>query len=72
MSEQDTLYHSLADMYGENMPKVLLKAHQDLDKVVDEAYRNKKQPFTNDLERISFLFTLYKQYTANLFYRRKS
>ena len=71
LSEQDTLYHSLADMYGENMPKILLKAHNDLDKVVDEAYRNKKQPFINDLERISFLFTLYEQYTANLFTEEK-
>ena len=65
--------NSLADLYHNlSMPKVLLKAHQDLDKVVDEAYRNKKQPFTSDLERISFLFTLYEQYTANLFTEEKT
>lgn len=42
------------------MPKNLLKAHQELDKLVDKAYR--KQPFQSEMERIQFLFALYQKY----------
>jgi hypothetical protein len=56
---------TLADLYDPlTMPQQLLKAHQALDKAVDAAYR--KQPFTNERERIEYLFTLYQQLTAPL------
>lgn len=57
---------SLSDLYHPlTMPPVLVKAHNDLDKAVDEAYRS--QPFTSESERMSFLFDLYEKYTAGLF-----
>jgi hypothetical protein len=57
---------SLADLYDPlTMPPVLMKAHQHLDKVVDQCYR--AQPFTNDSDRMNFLFELYEKYTAGLF-----
>ncbi len=57
---------SLADLYDPlTMPPVLVKAHQDLDKAVDLAYR--PQPFPTEANRIEFLFNLYEKYTADLF-----
>jgi len=57
---------SLSDLYSPlTMPKQLLKAHNDLDKVVDLAYRNRA--FSNDAARMEFLFELYEIYTADLF-----
>jgi hypothetical protein len=57
---------SLADLYDPNtMPPVLIKAHQVLDKAVDLCYR--PQPFTNETNRIEYLFELYNKYTAGLF-----
>ena len=57
---------SLADLYDPNtMPPVLVKAHQQLDKAVDNCYR--PQPFTTEAKRIEFLFELYDKYTAGLF-----
>ena len=57
---------SLADLYDPvTMPPDLVKAHQVLDKAVDQCYRS--QPFTSELSRIEFLFGLYEQYTAGLF-----
>lgn len=57
---------SLADMYDPlTMPPILVKAHNDLDKAVDQAYR--PQPFTSEANRMTFLFQLYEKYTANLF-----
>lgn len=57
---------SLADLYDPlTMPVVLQKAYNDLDKAVDLAYR--PQPFTNEANRMVFLFELYEKYTANLF-----
>lgn len=57
---------SLADLYDPlTMPPALLKAHQELDKVVDLAYR--PQAFTGEANRLVFLFDLYEQYTADLF-----
>ncbi len=62
--------NSLADLYDPNsMPPILVKAHQNLDKVVDSAYRS--QPFQNDTKRVEFLFELYDKYTAGLFVTEK-
>ena len=47
------------------MPPVLIKAHNELDKAVDLAYR--PQPFTSEANRMVFLFELYEKYTADLF-----
>ena len=58
--------NSLADLYDTlTMPPVLVKAHNDLDRAVDLAYR--PQPFINETKRIEFLFELYDKYTAGLF-----
>ena len=57
---------SLADLYDAlAMPPDLVKAHQALDKAVDVCYR--PQPFTNELNRIEFLFQQYEQLTYTLF-----
>ncbi len=57
---------SLADLYDPlTMPADLVKAHHDLDKFVDVCYR--PQPFDTEMQRIEFLFDLYKQYTQPLF-----
>ena len=62
---------TLADLYDPlSMPPVLQKAHQALDKAVDKAYR--KNPFTNEAERVAFLFALYQQYTAPLLPKEKT
>jgi hypothetical protein len=56
---------SLADLYDPlTMPPALVKAHQELDKAVDLAYR--PQAFINEAKRIEFLFELYDRYTAGL------
>ncbi|HRP38236.1 MAG TPA: hypothetical protein PLM55_01005 [Chitinophagales bacterium] len=61
---------SLAYMYDPLvMPKELIKAHNELDKAVDLAYR--PQAFTNEANRMEFLFELYEKYTANLFTKEK-
>lgn len=61
---------SLADLYDPNtMPPVLVKAHQQLDKAVDQCYRS--QPFTTEAKRIEYLFELYEKYTAGLFVKEK-
>jgi len=57
---------NLADLYDPlYMPPSLVKAHNELDKAVDLAYR--PQPFINETKRIEFLFELYDKYTAGLF-----
>ncbi|MEZ4912172.1 MAG: DNA methyltransferase [Saprospiraceae bacterium] len=57
---------SLADLYDPlTMPPALVKAHNDLDKAVDQAYRS--QPFTSEANRMEFLFGLYEKYSADLF-----
>jgi hypothetical protein len=57
---------SLADLYDPlTMPPILVKAHNELDKAVDLAYR--PHPFTSDANRMEFLFELYEKYTAGLF-----
>ena len=56
---------SLAILYNpETMPPDLVKAHTELDKVVDVCYGKKN--FASDSERMEFLFDLYEQYTAPL------
>ena len=47
------------------MPPALVKAHNELDRAVDLAYR--PQPFTSEASRMVFLFELYEKYTAGLF-----
>jgi hypothetical protein len=61
---------SLADLYDPlTMPPSLVKAHQELDKAVDLAYR--PQPYPSEAKRMEFLFELYEKYTANLFTKEK-
>ncbi len=61
---------SLADLYDPlTMPPSLTKAHNELDKAVDLAYR--PQPFTSEAKRMEFLFELYEKYTADLFTKEK-
>jgi hypothetical protein len=59
-----------ADLYDPlTMPPILVRAHNELDKAVDLAYRS--QPFTSEANRMVFLFELYEKYTADLFTRGK-
>ncbi|MBE7412972.1 MAG: class I SAM-dependent DNA methyltransferase [Leptospiraceae bacterium] len=61
---------SLATLYDPlSMPPKLTKAHQELDKAVDAAYRS--QPFTSEAKRMEFLFELYEKYTVGLFAKEK-
>ncbi len=61
---------SLADLYDPlTMPPTLVKAHNELDKTVELAYRS--QPFTSEANRMEFLFELYEKYTADLFSTEK-
>lgn len=54
---------SLADLYDPlTMPVGLLKAHQKLDKAVDELYS--KNAFKSDSERVEMLFERYEAITA--------
>lgn len=56
---------SLADLYDPlTMPPALVKAHQDLDRAVNQCYR--PAAFLNEARRIEFLFELYEQYIAPL------
>lgn len=56
---------TIADLYDPDvMPAPLLQAHQNLDTAVEKCYRTK--PFTNDEERLEFLFTLYEQVNATV------
>jgi type I restriction-modification system DNA methylase subunit len=58
--------NSLAELYDPlSMPADLVKAHNELDKAVDLAYRS--QPFVSEANRMEFLFELYEKYTADLF-----
>lgn len=55
---------SLADLYDPlTMPPNLVKAHSELDKAVDLAYR--PQPFTTEAKRMEFLFELYEKTLNN-------
>jgi hypothetical protein len=56
---------TLADLYDPNaMPKPLLDAHRANDEAVDAVYGTRR--FKTDLERLEFLFDLYRQYTDPL------
>jgi len=61
---------SLADLYDPlTIPPILVKAHNELDKAVDLAYRS--QPLSSEAKRMEFLFELYEKYTADLFSSEK-
>ncbi len=61
---------SLADLYDPlTMPPALVKAHNELDRAVDLAYRS--QAFKSEANRMEFLFKLYEKYTADLFTKEK-
>ncbi|MGC8774186.1 MAG: type IIL restriction-modification enzyme MmeI [Chlorobaculum sp.] len=56
---------TLADLYDPlSMPKELLKAHRELDEVVDACYR--RAAFKSELERLEYLFELYARYAEPL------
>ena len=56
---------TLADLYDPlTMPKELLDAHRAGDEAVDACYG--KMRFANELERLEFLFDLYRKYTEPL------
>jgi hypothetical protein len=56
---------TLADLYDPNtMPRDLLDAHRAVDEAVDACYGSRR--FKTDLERLEFLFDLYRQYTDPL------
>lgn len=46
------------------MPPKLVKAHNEMDKVVDLAY--KPQPFSREDNRIEFLFGIYEKRMTDL------
>lgn len=61
---------SLADLYDPlTMPPSLQKAHNELDKAVDLAYR--PQAFSSEANRMVYLFELYEKYTADLFTKER-
>lgn len=56
---------SLADLYDPlTMPADLVKAHQNLDRAVDNAYA--RRTFQTSAEHMNFLFDLYKKFTEPL------
>jgi hypothetical protein len=56
---------TLADLYNSlTMPANLVKAHKELDKAVDSAYKYKGTK--DDAARVAFLFELYQKLTAPL------
>jgi hypothetical protein len=56
---------TLADLYDPlSMPRELLNAHRAVDEAVDTCYALKR--FKGDLERLEYLFDLYRQYTDPL------
>jgi len=56
---------TLAELYDPvTAPPMLVKAHADLDRAVDRCYR--AQPFTNERQRVEFLFALYEKITTPL------
>jgi hypothetical protein len=62
---------TLADLYDPlTMPRELLHAHAELDRVVEKCYR--AEQFHSDRERVEFLFALYEKLTAPLLPSAKS
>jgi len=63
--EHQKIGATLADLYDPlAMPAKLVKAHAALDRAVDRCYR--AQPFTNERQRVEFLFSLYEKLTTPL------
>jgi len=61
---------SLADLYDPDlMPAALVKTHTKLDRLVEKAYG---KTFTDDSERVSFLFEEYRKLTEGLFVTDKT
>ena len=61
---------SLSDLYDPlSMPPSLVKAHKELDKAVDLCYR--PHMFADEMKRIEYLFTLYKNYIEPLMKNKK-
>jgi hypothetical protein len=61
---------SLADLYDPmTMPPALVKAHNDLNRAVDSAYR--PAAFSSEAARMEFLFGIYEKHNAELFTTRK-
>jgi hypothetical protein len=51
---------TMAELYDpDSMPANLLDAHQKMDAAVEQCYRPK--PFSDDSERLEYLFKLYEQ-----------
>jgi hypothetical protein len=64
-AEFQTHGESLAELYDPlAMPPKLVHAHADLDRAVDRCYRG--QPFSDERQRVEFLFALYEKLTAPL------
>jgi hypothetical protein len=60
---------TLADLYDSiTMPPDLTKAHQRLDKAVEDAYG---RVFASDSERVAYLFELYQKLDGELFVDKK-
>ena len=60
---------SLADLYNPlSMPPALLRAHEDLDRVVDETFAPRKR-FTLDEQRLEVLFDAYSRLASPLLAR---
>lgn len=56
---------TLGDLYNTlTMPPALTKAHFELDKAVDLAYRS--QPFSSDSKRLEYLFELYEKFNNDV------
>jgi hypothetical protein len=54
---------TMAQLYDpDKMPEALRQAHHDMDIAIEQCYRAK--PFTNDEERLEYLFTLYEAMIA--------
>lgn len=51
---------TMAELYDpDKMPDGLIQAHQDLDIAIEQCYKSK--PFTNDEERLEYLFDLHEK-----------
>lgn len=58
-------HESLASLYDPlTMPPVLVRAHQELDRAVDQCYRS--TAFPTELSRLEFLFEQYQQLQSSL------
>jgi hypothetical protein len=65
LGKEGSFKATLADLYDPNaMPKELLDAHRAVDAAVDACYG--KRSFLTELDRLKFLFGLYREYTDPL------